>query len=256
MSSPPLSLAGKVAIVTGAGRGIGAATARRLAQDGAAVILAARTTAELNQEVAAIIATGGQARAVPTDIGDAAAVAALMQSAITTYGRLDILVNNAGMAGGNKPLVDVSVEVFAQVMATNLTGIFLGMKYAIPHLMASGGGAIVNVSSTVGIVGTSAGIAPYIASKHGVVGLTRAAALEYARANIRVNAVAPGTTLTSVNAHWINDPQIHQRIISGIPLGRVAAPAEVAEAIFWLCSPGSSYVTGVVLPVDGGTTAQ
>jgi NAD(P)-dependent dehydrogenase (short-subunit alcohol dehydrogenase family) len=255
-TSQAAPLAGKVAIVTGAGRGIGAATARRLAQAGAAVILAARNAAELAEVAATITATGGHALAVPTDMTDAAAVAALMQQATATFGRLDILVNNAGMAGGNVPLPEVQEDRFAQVMATNLTGVFLGMKYAIPLLVASGGGAIVNVSSTAGIVGVGVGIAPYIASKHGVVGLTKAAALEYAHANIRVNAVAPGTIRTSVNARWIDDPQISQRIISGIPLGRVAAPEEVAEAIYWLCSPAASYVTGVILPVDGGTTAQ
>jgi NAD(P)-dependent dehydrogenase (short-subunit alcohol dehydrogenase family) len=254
--SQPTPLAGKVAIVTGAGRGIGAATARRLAQAGAAVMLAARNAAELAREVEAITAAGGQAQAVPTDMSNATGVAALMQQTAATYGRLDILVNNAGMAGGNVPLTEVQETIFAQVMATNLTGVFLGMKYAIPLLVASGGGAIVNVSSTAGLVGVGVGIAPYIASKHGVVGLTRAAALEYARSNIRVNAVAPGTIRTSVNARWLDDPQILSRITSGIPLGRVAAPEEVAEAIYWLCSPAASYVTGVTLPVDGGTTAQ
>jgi NAD(P)-dependent dehydrogenase (short-subunit alcohol dehydrogenase family) len=129
---------------------------------------------------------------------------------------------------------------------------FLSMKYEIPALLAGGGGAIVNMSSTVGLVGNGAGIAPYIASKHGVVGLTKAAALEYARHNIRVNAIAPGTTLTPVNERWIADEQIRQRITSGIPLGRIANPAEVAEAILWLCSDAASYVTGVTLPIDGG----
>lgn len=174
--SQSVPLAGKVAIVTGAGRGIGAATARRLAQAGIAVVLAARNAEELAREATAITDAGGQALAVPTDMTKATEVAALMHQASATYGRLDMLVNNAGMAGGNVPLAEVQEEKFAQVMATNLTGVFLGMKYAIPLLAASGGGAIVNVSSTVGLVGTNAGIAPYIASKHGVVGLTKAAA--------------------------------------------------------------------------------
>src|SRR5260370_21625823 len=153
------------------------------------------------------------------------------------------------------PRVEGSEELFDRVIATNLKGVFLGMKYEIPAMLASGGGAIVNLSSTVGLVGfggPGGGIAPYIASKHGVIGLTKAAALEYARQHIRINAIAPGTTRTSVNERWIADEQTRQRITGGMPLGRVAEPFEVAEGILWLCSPAASYVTGVTLPVDGG----
>jgi NAD(P)-dependent dehydrogenase (short-subunit alcohol dehydrogenase family) len=190
--------------------------------------------------------------AIQTDVSDAASVEALVKRTVDTYGRLDIAFNNAGIAGGNKPLVDTSEDLFAQVIQVNLTGIFLALKYEIPAMLAAGGGAVVNMSSTVGLIGTGAGIAPYIASKHGVVGLTKAAALEYGRHNIRVNALAPGTTRTTVNEHWIADPQIKQRIVSGIPLGRVAEPVEVAEAALWLCSDAAAYLTGVTLPVDGG----
>ena len=193
--------------------------------------------------------------AVMTDVADAASVETLVKRIVDTYGRLDIAVNNAGIGGGNTPLVEVTEEQFDRVIATNLKGVFLGLKYEIPAMLAVGGGAIVNLSSTVGLVGfggTGAGIAPYIASKHGVVGLTKAAALEYANRNIRVNAIAPGTTRTSINERWIADEQTRQRITSGIPLGRVAEPSEVAEAILWLCSDAASYVTGVTLPVDGG----
>jgi A-factor type gamma-butyrolactone 1'-reductase (1S-forming) len=169
--------------------------------------------------------------------------------------RLDVAINNAGIGGGNMPLVEVSEDLFDRVIATNLKGVFLGMKYEIPAMLASGGGAIVNLSSTVGLVGLGGpggGIAPYIASKHGVVGLTKAAALEYARQHIRVNAVAPGTTLTPVNDRWITDEQTRQRITSGIPMGRLADPSAIAEAIIWLCSDAASFVTGLTLPVDGG----
>src|SRR6266702_3634427 len=220
-------LEGKVALITGASQGIGAATAHLFVQAGAAVVLASRSEEELAHHVEAIKADGGEA----------------------------IAVNNAGMGGGNMPLVEVSEELFDRVIATNLKGVFLGMKYEIPAMLASGGGAIVNLSSTVGLVGLggpAGGIAPYIASKHGVVGLTKAAALEYARQRIRVNAVAPGTTLTPVNERWIADEQTRQRITAGIPLGRLAEPYEIAEAILWLCSDAASYVTGVTLPVDGG----
>ncbi|HLV98949.1 MAG TPA: glucose 1-dehydrogenase [Ktedonobacterales bacterium] len=245
-------LAGKIAIITGAGRGIGAATARLFAREGAAVVLASRSEAELAALAEEIQASGGQALAVTTDVADAASVEALVKQAIDTYGKLDIAINNAGIAGGNRPLVETSEDTFDRVIAINLKGVFLSMKYEIPAMLAGGGGAIVNMTSTVGLVGTAAGIAPYIASKHGVVGLTKAAALEYAARHIRVNAIAPGTTLTSVNERWITDPQISQRITSGIPMGRVADPLEVAEAALWLASEASSYVTGVTLPVDAG----
>jgi NAD(P)-dependent dehydrogenase (short-subunit alcohol dehydrogenase family) len=245
-------LAGKVALITGAGRGIGAATARLFAQEGASVVLAARSEEEVTHLADEITTSGGAALAVRTDVADAASMQALVQRAVEAYGRLDLAVNNAGIAGGNTPLIEVSEEVFDRVIAINLKGVFLAMKYEIPAMLAAGGGAIVNLTSTVGLVGTSAGIAPYIASKHGVVGLTKAAALEYARQHIRVNAIAPGTTRTSVNEHWIADPAISQRITSGIPLGRVGEPLEVAEAILWLCSDAASYLTGVTLPVDGG----
>jgi NAD(P)-dependent dehydrogenase (short-subunit alcohol dehydrogenase family) len=246
---------GKVALITGASQGIGAATARLFAQAGAAVVLASRGEEELAHHVEAIKASGGEAMAVKTDVADAASVESLVKRTVESYGRLDIAVNNAGIGGGNMPLVEVSEELFDRVIATNLKDVFLGMKYEIPAMLASGGGAIVNLSSTVGLVGLGGpggGIAPYIASKHGVIGLTKAAALEYARQHIRVNAVAPGTTLTPVNERWIADEQTRQRITGGIPMGRLADPTEIAEAILWLCSDVASYVTGVILPVDGG----
>jgi A-factor type gamma-butyrolactone 1'-reductase (1S-forming) len=243
---------GKVALITGASRGIGAATARLFAQVGATVVLASRSEEELARLVEEIKSSGGEAMAVQTDVADAASVETLVKRTVDAYDTLDIAVNNAGMAGGNIPLAEIPVDLFDQVIAVNLKGVFLGMKYEIPAMLAVGGGAIVNLSSTVGLVGTGAGLAPYIASKHGVVGLTKAAALEYAKQHIRVNAIAPGTTRTSVNERWIADEQIRQRITSGIPLGRVANAVEVAEAILWLCSDAASYVTGVTLPVDGG----
>jgi NAD(P)-dependent dehydrogenase (short-subunit alcohol dehydrogenase family) len=245
-------LEGKVALITGASQGIGAATVSLFAQAGATVVLASRGEEELAHIVAEIKANGGEALAVRTDVADAASVASLVKHTVEAYGRLDLAVNNAGIGGGNMPLVEVSEELFDRVIATNLKGVFLGMKYEIPAMLASGGGAIVNLSSTVGLVGTGAGIAPYVASKHGVVGLTKAAALEYARQHIRVNAVAPGTTLTPVNERWVADEQTRQRITGGIPLGRVADPSEIAETILWLCSDAATYVTGVTLPVDGG----
>ncbi len=248
-------LEGKVALITGASRGIGAATARLFAQEGATVVLASRSEEELARLVEGIKANEGEAIAFQTHVADAASVETLVKRAVDACGRLDLAVNNAGMAGGNAPLVEVSEETFDRVIAVNLKGVFLGMKYEIPAMLVSGGGAIVNLSSTVGLVGLGGpggGIAPYIASKHGVVGLTKAAALEYARQHIRVNAIAPGTTLTPVNERWYADEQTRQRMTSTIPMGRVADPFEIAQAILWLCSDAASYVTGVTLAVDGG----
>jgi A-factor type gamma-butyrolactone 1'-reductase (1S-forming) len=248
-------LEGKVALITGASQGIGAATAHLFAQAGATIVLASRNEEELAHNVEEIKAIGGEAMAVMTDVTHAASVESLVKRTVEAYGRLDVAVNNAGVGGGNIPLVEVSEEQFDRVIATNLKGVFLGMKYEIPAMLAMGGGAIVNLTSTVGLVGfggPGGGIAAYIASKHGVVGLTKAAALEYARQHIRVNAIAPGTTLTRVNERRIAEEQTRQRITGGIPLGRVADPSEIAEAILWLCSDAASYVTGVTLPVDGG----
>ncbi len=219
------------------------------------MVLAARNEEAIAQLAEEIRAGGGEALTVQADVSNATSVEELVKRAVQTYGRLDLAVNNAGVAGGNKPLVEVSEETFDLVTAVNLKGVFLCLKYEIPAMLAAGGGAIVNVSSTVGLVGHGghgAGLAPYIASKHGVVGLTKAAALEYAAQHIRVNAVAFGTILTEVNQGWYADEQIRQRMTSTIPLGRVADPREAAEAILWLCSDAASFVTGVTLPVDGG----
>jgi len=248
-------LAGKVALITGASRGIGAATARLFAKEGARVVLAARSEEAIAHLTEEINAAGGEALAVQADVANAASVQTLIKRAVEAYGRLDLAVNNAGIAGGNKPLVEVGEDVFDQVIAINLKGVFLCLKYEIPAMLASDGGAIVNVSSTVGLVGHGghgAGLAPYIASKHGVVGLTKAAALEYAAQHVRVNAVAFGTILTEINQRWYANEQIRQQMTSAIPMGRVADPREAAEAILWLCSDAASYVTGVTLPVDGG----
>jgi len=246
-------LEGKITLITGASQGIGAATARLFAQASATVVLASRSVEELAHNVEEIKANGGEAMAVTTDVTHADSVETAIRLTVAAYGRLDIAVNNAGMSGGNKPLAEIPEDLFDRIIETNLKGVFLGMKYEIPAMLDGGGGAIVNISSTMGLVGAGAGIAPYIASKHGVVGLTKAAALEYARQNIRVNAIAPGTTLTPVNERWLADEQTRQRMTGAIPMGRVANAEEVAEAILWLCSDAASFVTGVTLPVDGGS---
>lgn len=245
-------LEGKIAIITGASRGIGAATARLFARQGATVVLASRSEADMAGIVDEIVASGGRGMAVVTDVADAASVEALVRRTVEAYRRLDIAFNNAGWNIGNKPFVDLTEEEFDTVIAVNLKGVFLSMKYEIPAMLAAGGGSIVNMSSTAGLVGAP-GVAAYVAAKHGVIGLTKAAALEYAQRNIRVNAIAPGPILNEkLQARIAEDPQLEGRIASAVPMGRLGTAEEVAEAALWLCSNVAPFVTGVTLPVDGG----
>jgi NAD(P)-dependent dehydrogenase (short-subunit alcohol dehydrogenase family) len=244
-------LEGKVAIITGASRGIGATAARLFAREGATVVLAARSKEDIVSIVAEIKADGGEAMAVRTNVAEATSLETLVRKTIEAYGRLDIAFNNAGI-GIAKPLIEFTEEEFDHVQAINLRGVFLSMKYEIPAMLAGGGGAIVNTSSVGGLVG-GVGNGAYIASKHGVIGLTKVAALEYAQKHIRINAIAPGPTLTSMMERWlVADPQVEHYLTSAIPMGRMAEPEEVAQAALWLCSDEASYVTGVTLPVDGG----
>ena len=248
-----VDLSGKVAVITGASRGIGAAAARAFAAAGAAVVLAARdeqTLAALAQE---IDAAGGRALAVPTDVGDAAAVERLVTRALDAYGRLDAAFNNAGGGHMPTPLADITVEAYDQSLRVNLRGTFLCLKYEIPAMLASGGGAIVNMSSTAGLSGVR-GMGGYVAGKHGVIGLTKSAALDYAARNIRVNAVAPGPILTERIMHL--DDAAREPIVRAVPMGRIGQPQEVGAVAAWLCSDGASFITGAVIPVDGGRLSQ
>ena len=248
-------LEGKIAIITGASRGIGEAAARLFAREGATVVLVARSEEEMARIVTDIRDVGGEALAVPTDVASATSLEHLVKRTVETYGRLDIAFNNAGISL-HRPFIEFTEEEFDRILAINLKGVFLAMQYEIRAMLATGGGAIVNTSSVGGLV-AGAGLAPYNASKHGVIGLTKAAAIEYGAHNIRVNAIAPGSTLTSMMEHWIaTEPGIEQRLNSATPLRRMADPAEVAEVALWLCSPAASYVTGVALPVDGGMIAS
>lgn len=248
--SPGGLLAGKIAIITGASRGIGAATARAFAAAGATVALAARDEHARAAVAQDIRAAGGRALAVPTDVGDPAAVARLVARTLDAYGRLDIAFNNA--AGGGRPptpLADIPVEDYDSALRVTLRGVFLAMKYEIPAMLAGGGGAIVNMSSTAGLSGVQ-GIAAYVASKHGVIGLTRAAALDYATRNIRVNVVAPGPILTD-RITGLSD-EAREQSASHVPLRRLGRPEEVAATVAWLCSDQASFITGATIPIDGG----
>lgn len=245
-------LQNKVAIITGASRGIGAATARVFAQAGATVVLAARDEQALEVVAQEIRAAGGRALPVPTDVGDPVAFERLVGQTLDTYGRLDAAFNNAAEGHRPTPLTEIALEDFDRTVRVNLRGTFLAMKYEIPAMLASGGGSIVNMSSTAGLTGNP-GIASYVASKHGILGLTKVAALDYARRNIRVNALAPGTILTHrlTALPEAQRAQMEQRM----PIGRLGLPEEVGATVAWLCSDEASLITGTTITIDGGKLA-
>lgn len=250
MTSP---LAGRVALVTGASRGIGAAVAHAFGRAGAAVSLAARDVAALERVAAEVRSSGGRPLVVPTDVGVEGEVEALVECVLEHFGRLDIACNSA--AGGGHPpvpLAEVPVDAFDSGLAVTLRGVFLSLKYELPALVEAGGGAIVNISSTAGLQGVG-GLAAYVTAKHGLEGLTKVAALDYADRGVRVNSIAPGPILTD---HLAGAGEEAQRAAAAaMPLQRVGQPDEVAAAAVWLCSDAASYITGTTLLVDGGKSA-
>lgn len=258
-------LSGKVAIVTGATSGIGAATAVSLARDGARVVLAGRREREGGEVVAQITKAGGQAIFQRTDVTKEADIAALVAKAVTQFGRLDIAVNNAGIEGATGiPVHQQTAENFHEIMNANALGVLLSMKHEITAMLKSGGGAIVNTSSIAGLIGFG-GVSCYVASKHAVIGLTRTAALEYAKQNIRVNAVCPAAIDTPMldrfqaslaKAAGVDTKAMSQQFEAMHPIGRAGKPEEIADVIGWLCSPRASFVTGQAIAIDGGFTAQ
>src|SRR5712691_840475 len=247
-----LPMSGRVALVAGASKGIGAATAEAFAAAGAAVVLAARDTTALKSVADGIEARGGRALAVGTDVTDAGSMRNLVDQALSTFGRLDAAFNNATAGPMPAPLADIDPDEFDLGIATNIRGTFLGMKFQIPAMLASGGGAIVNMASVAGLNGT-ANLAAYVAGKAGIIGLTKVAALDYADQGIRVNVVAPGPILT----HHLERAGAEAQRQAGLstPMRRTGTAAEVASAVLWLCSAQSSFVTGTVLPIDGGQSA-
>jgi len=247
---------GKVALVTGAASGIGRATALAFAKAGASVLVADKEI-EGGEETAALIrGTGGFAEFFRCDVSDPAQVHEMVRSVVFHFGRLDFACNNAGIEGAPAPAADYEERAWDQVLGINLKGTWLCMREEIPEMLKRGGGAIVNISSIAGIVGFQSSAA-YVASKHGVIGLTRAAALDYGRLGIRVNAVSPGVIHTAmVDRFTHGDSATLARFAQATPMGRAGKPEEIAAAVLWLCSEGAAFTTGHALVVDGGWTAQ
>lgn len=244
---------GKTVIITGAASGIGKATAELFAKQGANVVISDIQEAEGKATTESIVANEGKASFFKTDVGRPEEMEALVNFTVKTYGRLDIAVNNAGISGELNPIADMSIEGWQKVINVNLNSLFYGMKYQIAAMLKSGGGSIVNISSILGAVGF-AGSSGYTAAKHGVVGLTQTAALEYSAQNIRVNAVGPGFIETPLLK--VLDAEIKEQLVALHPIGRLGRSEEVAELILWLGSDKSSFVSGSYYPIDGGYLAR
>ncbi len=251
--NPTYDFTGQAALVTGASSGMGLATARAFAEAGAAVLLADINAEAVQAASAALNAAGHRTIAVACDVSDEAQAAAMVKRAVLEFGRLDMAYNNAGILGPMGDVTEETEEGFDQVNAVNLKGIWTCMKHELLHMRTQGSGAIVNCSSLGGLVGLP-GRAAYHGSKHGVIGLTKSASLDYAAHGIRVNAVCPGCIDTPMGDSI--DPEAMKVFLKDQPIGRMGRPEEVASVVLWLCSPGASMVLGVALPVDGGFTAH
>ena len=246
---------GKVALVTGAGGGIGRATALAFAREGARVVASDIDGAGGDETARLVADAGGGAVHVACDVTRPGEVGALVGAAVDAFGRLDCAHNNAGVEGAYARTADCDEEDFDRTCAVNLKGVYLCLKSEIAHMLGAGGGAIVNTASVAGVEGAK-NLPAYVASKHGVMGLTRTAALEYATRGIRVNAVCPGPIRTRMlEAIMEENPRMEPAMIAAVPMRRLGAPEEIAEAVVWLCSDRASYVTGQGLVVDGGFTA-
>jgi len=244
---------GKVFLVAGGSRGIGADAARAFARAGASVVIGARDTERLEQLTAEITADGGRAVAVQTDVTSPEDAKALVDAAVREFGRLDFAFNNAsGPARRLVPIADLEVAEFDASLQVDLRGTFLGLKYQIPAIIESGGGVVINMASTAGLTAITH-LAPYVTAKAGVIALTKAAALEYADHGVRVNVVAPGPIRTE---HIVAaGEQAQQYAAASVPMRRMGEPSDVSDVLMWLCSPASAFVTGVVVPIDGGQSA-
>ena len=245
---------GAVALVTGGSTGIGRATCLRFGQCGAKVVIgdlnpAGEATAEM------IRRAGGDSLFVRTDVRDSKQVENLVAATVQTYGRLDCAFNNAGILPTAAPLANFEETAFDDVIAVDLRGVFLSMKYEIQHMLKAGGGAIVNNASIAGMI-ADPGISAYVAAKHGVIGLSKAAGIEYASQGIRINALAPGLVETGMTRHWFENESIRAGLLANTPIGRAAQPAEMADMVLFLCSDSARFAAGQVFVLDGGYTAR
>ena len=246
---------GKIALVTEAATGIGRATAIEFARNGAAVVVSDVNTAEGLKTANLIENEGGEATFVECDVSASADVEALISQVLKKHGRLDAAHNNAGVEGARVPLIDLTEEQWDAVMAVNLKGVWMCMKHEIPQMLEQGGGAIVNTSSVAGLMGMK-GSTAYATAKHGVIGLTKTAALEYADRGVRVNAICPGAVRTPMTERLMgNDPEREAMYMSIQPIGRFGTTAEIANLVVWLCSDAASLITGTAIPIDGGVMA-
>jgi NAD(P)-dependent dehydrogenase (short-subunit alcohol dehydrogenase family) len=254
MKNNPLDFTGKVAVVTGAASGMGLATAQAFAEAGAAVMMADAREETVRQEAQKLISAGYKVLAVHCDVSDDAQVEQMVERTVSEFGRLDAAFNNAGVMARIVPTAESTREEWDRVININLRGTWSCMKYELRQMERQGSGAIVN-NASVGALTGNPGIGSYIASKHGVIGLTRTAALEYAKKGIRVNAVNPGLINTQIARDVVaGNEQAYREIERNVPIGRAGRPEEIAAVVLWLCSPGASYVVGHGLTVDGGMT--
>lgn len=245
---------GKVVLITGAATGIGRATALAFARRGAKVAIG-DIDERSNETVRLIEEEGGQAVFIKTDVSKSDQVADLVKKTVSTFGGLHSAFNNAGVLPPTKQFVEMDETDFDKIISVDLKGVFLAMKYELEHMVKSGGGTIVNTASVAGII-ADPGMAPYVAAKHGVVGLTKAAGIEYASQGIRVNAIVPGLVETPMTQRWLEDPDFRKNVIGNVPAGRPAKPEEIADMVLFLSSPSSSFAAGQTFVIDGGQTAH
>jgi NAD(P)-dependent dehydrogenase (short-subunit alcohol dehydrogenase family) len=248
---------GKVALVTGAASGIGRASAQLFAEHGARVMVSDVDEAWGNETADLVRKAGGTADFFRADVSQPWDVRAMVDATVAAYGRLDFAHNNAGIPGAGLPIPDYPEDEWRRGIGVMLDGVFFGLKYEIPRILEHGdGGAVVNTASGAGLIGFP-GMAPYVAAKHGVIGLTKTAALEFGTQGVRINAICPGTAHTRMVDDWLGDSAENMAQVTALhPIGRIASPREIAEAAIWLCSPAASFVMGTALVVDGGYTAQ